>query len=225
MWDYATNLRGPSARAQSKAYSDVLKLQGIEFSTLISTHKNRLGYTDEFEFLEEDQKLEVYNSIIVESGRAKMPVLYRSRKSDIKKVGGIAATKSDIKKAAGNAAMAVSAGLMVWDIYTAEHKLEAALKNGVKKLSDEVASYLVRVSITSAVETVVAETEIATLLVSAAGFVVGTVVGLLFAAATGAILEAILGNGGKVPTNLDDLKFYAAKMPDGNAIAYEISHT
>ncbi|XP_056687973.1 uncharacterized protein [Spinacia oleracea] len=58
MWEYTTNMRSKTSRAQSKAYSDVLKLQGIEFPTLVDRHKNRLGYKDEFEFLEEDQKLE-----------------------------------------------------------------------------------------------------------------------------------------------------------------------
>lgn len=211
MWEYTTNLRSPSSRAQSKAYSDVLKLQGIEFPTLVNMHKNRLGYKDEFEFLEEEQKLEVYNSIIEESGRAKMPVVYRRTNSGIKKPGGVAA-------------MAVTAGIMAWDIFTAEHKLEAALNSGVSLLSGAV-SYAVQVSVTAAVGTVVANTQLATILVSAAGFVVGALVGILFAAGTGAILGVILGNGGKVPPNLDDLRFYSATMPNGMALAYEISHT
>ncbi|KNA15572.1 hypothetical protein SOVF_097140 [Spinacia oleracea] len=210
MWEYTTNMRSKTSRAQSKAYSDVLKLQGIEFPSLVDRHKNMLGYKDEFEFLEEDQKLEVYNSIIEESGRAKMPAIYRRSKTRATSAGGIAT-------------MAVTAGMMAWDIFTSEHKLETVLTTGVSLLSGAV-SYAVNVAVSSAVGSVVANTQLGILLVSSAGFVVGALVGILFAAATGAILAAILGTGGKVPQNLDNLKFYSATMPNGMALANEISH-
>ncbi|KNA11605.1 hypothetical protein SOVF_133630 [Spinacia oleracea] len=211
MWEYTINLRSGTSRAHSKAYSDTLKLEGIEFPNLVARHKNRLGYKEEFEFLEEDQKLEVYNSIIEESGRAKMPTIYkRNKQSRATSPGGIAT-------------MAVTAGIMAWDIFTAEHKLESALSAGVSLLSGAV-SYAVGVAVSSAVGTVVANTQLGILMVSMAGFVVGAVVGILFAAATGAILGAILGTGGKVPPNLDNLKFYSATMPNGMALANEISH-
>ncbi|WOG95427.1 hypothetical protein DCAR_0414746 [Daucus carota subsp. sativus] len=209
MWEYVTKLRSPSARAQSKAYSDVLRLQGIDFGTLVTTHKNKLGYKDAFEFLEEDQKLEVYNSIIEESGRAKMPVIFTRKDIPWYKPGGIAA-------------LAMTAGIMAWDIFTAEHKLESALNSAVSALSAAV-SYAVKVSVTSAVGSV--GVKAGTIVLSAAGFVVGALVGILFAAATGAILGVILGTGGKVPQNLDDLKFYSATMPNGMALANQISHS
>ncbi|XP_021749356.1 uncharacterized protein LOC110715085 [Chenopodium quinoa] len=210
MFEYVTNLRSGTSRAHSKAYSDALKLEGIEFPNLVSRHKNKLGYKDEFEFLEEDQKLEVYNSIIVESGRAKIPTMYKRSKPPGATAGGVAT-------------MAVTAGIMAWDIFTAEHKLESALNSAVSVLSGAV-SYAVNVAVSSAVGTVVANAQLGVLMVSMAGFVVGAVVGILFAAATGAILKLILGTGGKVPPNLDDLKFYSATMPNGMAIANEISH-
>ncbi|XP_017248551.2 uncharacterized protein LOC108219559 [Daucus carota subsp. sativus] len=212
MWEYATKLRSPEARAQSKAYSDVLKLEGVQFPSLVAAHKNKLGYTDEFEFLGDDQKLEVYNNIIEESGRAKMPVIYKIKGQPWYKTSG------------GIAVMAFTAGMMTWDIFTAEHKLESALNNGVSLLSAAV-SYAIEVSFTSAVGAVVAESEVGLLVVSAAGFVVGALVGILFAAATGAIIAAILSSGGSVPQNVEDLKFYSVTMPNGMALANEIAHT
>ncbi|KMT04529.1 hypothetical protein BVRB_8g181910 [Beta vulgaris subsp. vulgaris] len=208
MLEYANNIRSGTARAHSKAYSMGLKQEGIEFPNLVNRHKNRLGYKDEFEFLEEDQKLEVYNSIIRESGRANIPIATRDT------LGG---------KAGGIASLAMSASMMVWDIFSAEHKLESVVSTAVSVLAD-VGAFAVQVAVNAAVTTAVANLELGVFAVSVAGFVAGALTGVLFAVATGALLGLIFGTGGKVPPNLDGLKFYSATMPDGMALANELSH-
>ncbi|WJX46646.1 hypothetical protein P8452_33425 [Trifolium repens] len=205
MWEYTNKCKSGSARALSKAYSMVLKQEGIKFPDLVKKHKNQLGYEGEFESLEEAQKLEVYNSIIEESGRASIPKLE------------LASTGFGI------AVLVVSAGLMVWDIFTAEHKLEAVLTNSLTTLS-EIGAFAVQVAVEGAVTEAVADMELGVFVVSLAGFVVGTAAGLLFVAASGILVDLILGGGGNTAPSVEGLKFHTAKMPDGMALAFQIAH-
>lgn len=205
MWEYTNKCRSGSARAISKAYSLVLKQEGIKFPELVDRHKNKLGYKGEFNDLGEAEKLEVYNSIIEESGRAKIP-----------KIEVASAT-------VGVALLVLTAGFMVWDIFTAEHKIEAVLRNGLSTLS-EIGAFAVQVSVEAAVTTAVADMELGVFVVSLAGFVAGTIAGLLFVAVSGLLVDLIMGSGGNTVPNLDDLKFHSATMPDGMALAYEIAH-
>ncbi|OEL28307.1 hypothetical protein BAE44_0010675 [Dichanthelium oligosanthes] len=74
MWEYCYTQRSASARAHSRAYSQALKLEVVDFDELVRRYQLRLGYGSKgelFEDLEDTQKLEVYNSIIVESGRGR----------------------------------------------------------------------------------------------------------------------------------------------------------
>lgn len=103
MLEYLRKYRSPSARASSKMYSMVLKQEGVKFPDLVSKHQGELGFEGAFKDLTEAQKLEVYNSIIEESGRATGM-----------EVAGMAL---------GVAVLFLAAGIMVWDIFTAAHKL------------------------------------------------------------------------------------------------------
>ncbi|CAO2823554.1 unnamed protein product [Amaranthus hypochondriacus] len=210
MLEYANNFQSGSARAHSREYSMALKLEGIQFPNLVDRHKNRLGYKEEFEFLEDEQKLEVYNSIINESGRANLPKVYKRKANPGAQAGGIAV-------------LAMSASMMAWDIFTAEHKLEAVLNSAISVLAD-IGAFAVQVAVSSAVSTAVANVTTGVFLVSLAGFIAGAVAGILFAAAAGALIDLILGSGGKEAPNLDNLKFYTGTMPDGMALANELSH-
>ena len=87
-----------------------------------------------------------------------------------------------------------------------------------------IGAFAVQVAVGSAVSTAVANVATGVLLVSLAGFVAGAVAGILFAAAAGALIDLILGSGGKAAPNLDHLKFYTGTMPDGMALANELSH-
>lgn len=205
MWEYTNKCKSGSARALSKAYSMAIKQEGIKFPDLVKKHKNQLGYEGEFESLEEAQKLKVYNSIIDESGRASIPKLE------------LAST------ALGIAVLVVSAGLMVWDIFTAADKIEAVLTNSLSVLSD-IGAFAVQVAVEGAVTMALADVELGVFFVSLAGFVAGTVAGLLFVAVSGLLIDLILGGGGKTAPSVEELKFHTAKMPDGMALAFRIAH-
>lgn len=205
MFEHCNKLRSGSARAMSKAFSMMLKQEGIKFPDLVKRHKNKLGFEGEFEHLTDAQKLEVYNSIIEESGRAKMPV------------------KEMVSTAAGVAVLLATAGLMVWDIFTAEHTVEAVLRNSLNALA-EVGAFAVQVVVEGAVTEAVADLELGVFVVSMAGFVAGAVAGLLFVAVAGVLVDLIMGTGGNVAPPVTDLKFHTATMPDGMQLAYIISH-
>lgn len=206
MWEYCNKYRSASARATSKAFSLVLKQEGITFPDLVGRHKNKLGYGGAFEDLAEAQKLEVYNSIIEESGRAKIPKLE------------VAST------AFGVAVLLVNAGIMVWDIVTAEHKAEAVLRTTMTALS-AVGAFAVQVAVETAVAPIVVGLEVGGLLVvTIAGLVAGMVAGLIFTALSGLLIDLILGTGGAKPPPVTDLNFHTATMPDGMAFANEIAH-
>ncbi|KNA18381.1 hypothetical protein SOVF_071270 [Spinacia oleracea] len=206
MKEYAKKCQGSTARALSKAWSMVIKQEGIKFNELVERTKNKMGFEGEFESLEDAQKLQVYNSIIEESGRSAMPKL------EILK-GGV-----------GIAVLVVSAGLMVWDIFTAEHKVEALLNSSLTAFKD-IGAFAVQMAVDGAVMEALADAELGVLYVSMAAFVAGTVVGLVFAAVAGAVIDLILGSGGKtVPSSVDNLKYHTAKMPDGMALAFQIAH-
>jgi hypothetical protein len=168
-------------------------------------HKVKLGYEGGFEQLGDAQKLEVYNSIINESGRAKLPVM------------------DAVSSAAGVALLAVAASLMVWDIFTAEDKLEAIVHDSVSALAD-VGGFYVQVAVEAAVTEALADVELGVFLVSVAGFVAGTGAGLLFVLAAGALIDVIMGTGGAKAPPVTDLEFHTATMPDGMKLAYSIVH-
>ncbi|WJX46634.1 hypothetical protein P8452_33414 [Trifolium repens] len=205
MWEYTNKCKSGSSRALSKAYSMVLKQEGIKFPDLVKKHKNQLGYEGEFESLEEAQKLEVYNSIIGESGRASIPKL------ELASAG------------LGIAVLVVSAGLMVWDIFTVEHKIEAVLTKSFEAVS-EIGAFAVQVAVEGAVTEAMLNVELGVFFVSLAGFVAGTVAGLLFVAVSGLLIDLILGGGGKTAPSLEELKFHTTKMPDGVALAFQIAY-
>ncbi len=164
-----------------------------------------MGFEGEFEHLTDAQKLEVYNSIIEESGRAKMPV------------------KEMVSTAAGVAVLLATAGLMVWDIFTAEHTVEAVLRNSLNALA-EVGAFAVQVVVEGAVTEAVADLELGVFVVSMAGLVAGAVAGLLFVAVAGVLVDLIMGTGGNVAPPVTDLKFHTATMPYVMQLAYIISH-
>ncbi|XP_021751293.1 uncharacterized protein LOC110716949 [Chenopodium quinoa] len=202
----AENCRSGSARALSKIFSQSLKDTGTTFPEMLNDYKNRLGYTSiEFEELEDAQKILVYNSIITDSKRAVLPTL------------------ETLAGGAGVAVLLVCAGLMVWDIFTAEHQLEAVLTNALSAIS-EIGAFTVQVLVEAAVSEAVADLELGVFVVAVSGFVVGTASGLLFIAASGFLVDLIFESGGKKPPPVEGQHFYSTIMPDGMAIANQIAY-
>ncbi|CAL4985352.1 unnamed protein product [Urochloa decumbens] len=213
MWEYCHRFRSASARARSKAYSDVLKLQGIELPDLLKTHQVKLGYSrnKEFEDLDDAHKLDVYNSIIDESKRATIRLFSTaSRQSRIK--GKTVAHAVSV--------FIIAAGNMVYDIYTTEHNVEQVLRGSLNVLA-AVGAFAVEAVVTKAVTTALVRAGLGIFVTSLAGFVIGAIAGLIFVTVSGLIIDRIVRSP-RVPP-IADLKFHTAVMPDGMSLAIAIS--
>ncbi|KAH9623848.1 hypothetical protein KSS87_008740 [Heliosperma pusillum] len=219
MWEYGNTSRSTIARAQSQAFSQGLIMEDITMEELVTRTKNRLKYKPDFEDLEDHQKLEVYETVIKDSGRASLPTMYKRK---FRKPG-----LGDLMDIYGTGVELVQAGVLVYDIFTAEHFIEAALRETASLLAD-YAEYSVEMTVKAKVKHLVVKKVskvTAKLIASAAGFVAGAIAGYLFTLATGALLNAIFGSGAsRVPHEMEELKFHAGEMPDGMSIAFEISH-
>ncbi|XP_074308984.1 uncharacterized protein LOC141643646 [Silene latifolia] len=219
MWEYGNTSRSNIARAQSRAFSQALIMEGITMEELVNRTKNRLGYKTDFEDLEDGQKLEVYETLINDSGRATLPTMYKRK---FRKPG-----LGDLMDIYGIGVELVQAGVLVYDIFTAEHIIEAALREASSMLADYV-EYSVELLVNAKVKHLVVRKVskvTAKLIASLAGFVAGAIAGFLITLASGALLDAIFGSpGSRVPPDMEELKFHTGEMPDGMAIAFELSH-
>ncbi|CAN6362546.1 unnamed protein product [Urochloa humidicola] len=213
MWEYCHKFRSASARAHSKAYSDVLKLQGIELPDLLKSHQAKLGYgrNKEFEDLDDAQKLDVYNSIIDESKRASIRLFSSASRQSRLKAKTVAEAVSVFIMAVGN---------MVYDIYTTEHNVEQVLRGSLNVLA-AVGAFAVEAVVTKAVTTALVKAGLGVFVTSLAGFVVGAVAGLIFVAVSGRLIDLIVRSP-KVPP-ISELKFHTAVMPDGMSLAIAIA--
>ncbi|KAK9681861.1 hypothetical protein RND81_10G032600 [Saponaria officinalis] len=205
MWEYTTSCRSATSRAVSEAYSLVISQEGITFQELVDRHKNKLELEGDFADLDEFDKFRVYKSITEESGRVSLPLM-------------------DVASASlGIAVLVATAALIAFDIFESGFKLEAIVRNAFNVAAD-VGSFAVQLAVDSAM---VAEAEFegaAILVVAGASFLAGILAAVLFTAASGYIIDMIFGSGGKIELQTDELQFHKLEVPDGMAIAYEISH-
>ncbi|KAM7502491.1 hypothetical protein LguiB_001395 [Lonicera macranthoides] len=189
----------------SAAFSKWVKSNRLTFNQLLKRYKSELGFRGSFESLEEAQKIEVYDEIVRVSGRG-----------NIFKMG--------IKEVGATAFLLLAAGIMVWDIFTAEHKIETAFRDAAVTaasisggLLGDVVNAVVRVAIADAIEGATYYALAAGLLASFAGaFIIG--------AFAGAILDLIFSSGGTAPLSTQGLKCYVAPMPDCVVLARQISY-
>ncbi|XP_051222714.1 uncharacterized protein [Lolium perenne] len=214
MWEYCYSHRSAAARARSRDYSNVLRLEGVDLPELLRRQQVTLGpgYAGDFEDLKDSQKLEVYNSVIVASGRAKLPDQLVLSGRSARKGKTLAEAISVFIMAAGN---------MVYDVYTAEHNAEAILRGSLNVMA-AVGAFAVDVAVTGAVTKAVANAGAALFACSLAGFVVGAIAGLIFITVSGRLIDLIIGSPRKVPP-IRDLKFHTAVMPDGMTLANQIA--
>ncbi|KAF3449400.1 hypothetical protein FNV43_RR10128 [Rhamnella rubrinervis] len=108
---YSVKYRSPASRE----FSRMLRAQNIEFEDLVKTYQARLNYTSPFKDLQDIQKLEVYDEIMEVSGRGR----------------ALDDTIKNLKDKAGKAVLLFNAGMIAWDIYTADHVLLEVTKNAI----------------------------------------------------------------------------------------------
>jgi hypothetical protein len=126
----------------------------------------------------------------------------------------------------GVAVLVFTAGVMVWDIFTAEDKLEAAVRDSVNALT-AVVELVVGDLVTAAVEAgfVALNIEIASVAVTVIGAVAGFGIGVLIGMAAGALLDLIFSSGTSNVKITDGLTVCrVAPMPDGLPLARLVKH-
>ncbi|XP_051206155.1 uncharacterized protein [Lolium perenne] len=191
-------------------FSKYLKENKIKFEDLVQSNIAKLGFTGPFKKLDDIKKLQVYENIIAEAGQGKPVVTY-----SFEALGKV-----------GVALLVFTAAAMVWDIYTAEDKLQAAVRDSVNALTAVVALEVGGV-VNAAVEAgfVALDIEIASAVVTVIGAVAGFGVGVLIGIATSALLDTIFSSGTSKVKVTDGLTVCrVAPMPDGLQLARLVKH-
>ncbi|XP_047059229.1 uncharacterized protein LOC124665921 [Lolium rigidum] len=191
-------------------FSKLLKENKIKFEDLVQSNIAKLGFTGPFKKLDDIKKLQVYENIIAEAGQGKPVVTY-----SFEALGKV-----------GVALLVFTAAAMVWDIYTAEDKLQAAVRDSVNALTAVVALEVGGV-VNAAVDAgfVALDIEIASAVVTVIGAVAGFGVGVLIGIATSALLDTIFSSGTSKVKVTDGLTVCrVAPMPDGLQLARLVKH-
>uniref|UniRef100_A0A453GX86 Uncharacterized protein n=7 Tax=Triticinae TaxID=1648030 RepID=A0A453GX86_AEGTS len=152
----------------------------------------------------------VYDNIIAQAGQGKPVVTY---------------TFEALGKF-GVAVLVFTAGVMVWDIFTAEDKLEAVVRNSVTALTAAV-GLVVGDLAAAAVEAgfIALNIQIASAAVTVVGAVVGFGIGVVIGIAAGALLDLIFSSGTSQVKITDGLTVCrVAPMPDGLPLARLVKH-
>jgi len=126
----------------------------------------------------------------------------------------------------GVAFLVFTAAAMVWDIYTAEDKLQAAVRDSVDALTEVVGLEIGEV-VDAAIEAgfVALDIEIASAALTVIGAVAGFGVGALIGMAAGSLLDLIFSSGTSKVNITDGLKVCrVAPMPDGLQLARLVKH-
>ncbi|KAM7486123.1 hypothetical protein LguiA_002132 [Lonicera macranthoides] len=190
----------------STAFSNWVKSQGLTFAELVEKFQLELGYEGEFSDLEDTQKLEVYKKIITESGQEDIFQM----EMDITEVGGVAV-------------FLLTAGIMVWDIFTSAH-IETFARDTVQTFAN-ISGGLIGNVIADVAATIVADTILASeIFLTGVALLSGIGATFIIAEIAGLFLDMIFGSGGKKVFSTDNIKCYVAPLPDGAEIANQILH-
>ncbi|XP_038893086.1 uncharacterized protein LOC120081972 [Benincasa hispida] len=188
----------------SRNFSKWLKDSGTKFEDLVTRYQNKRGFTGLFKNLENEEKLLVYNDIIVASGRGSV----------------IADTISIVSGVAGILFLILATGIMVWDIFTAEHVLQTATKDVMVTVAT-VGGAMVGQVVGAALPTL-AGVEASSLFLMATA-IIGSIVGAFVVGAfVGWLVDHIFSSGGHYPPSTDSQTCYVAPLPDGESIARQI---
>lgn len=123
----------------------------------------------------------------------------------------------------GAAVVVITAGLMVWDIYSSDHKIQTATHDAVVSTAAMGGAILGDI-IGAAIATDLVGVEATSMFVAMAGFATGLLGAFILAGIAGGLIELIIGSGGAIDINTDDHKCYVAGMPDGVVLACQIAH-
>nr|XP_048317974.1 uncharacterized protein LOC107429187 [Ziziphus jujuba var. spinosa] len=210
-------LQGEELRRLAKLvhYQEVENVKNIHFKSEDERRKfkNKLKFEGPFKNLENAQKVQVYEEILEASGRGR----------------GLSIGFSKIVGAAGVAVLLLTAGIMVWDVYTSEHKFQTATHDAVVATALVGGSMLGNI-VGAALTTELVGAEAAVFgvsLVAVGGFVIGIAGAFILSLAAGWLIDKLFSTGElshvtKHTTQSEHC--YVAPMPDGKALAHQIAY-
>ncbi|KAK1296270.1 hypothetical protein QJS10_CPB15g02100 [Acorus calamus] len=117
----------------------------------------------------------------------------------------------------------LTAGTMVWEIFSSEHVLQTVTRDAVVAAtlaSDE----MLREVVGAAVSTILIGVEAAPLFVLLAGVVTSIVRAFFLGEFASWLIDLIFGSGGTAPLSTDGHQCYISPMPDGEVLARQIVH-
>ncbi|XP_057497263.1 uncharacterized protein LOC130781996 [Actinidia eriantha] len=190
----------------STTFSQTLKDSGIELHDLVQSHQARLGLEGPFEDLEPVQKAQVYNEIIISSGREAILV---DQIKTVSKYGGAAWT-------------VITVGFEVWDVFHSENKIEKSTYYAVKEVAQFGGAYLGGIVATAVATNVFELSPVYVTIAGIAGSIAGSfIVGAIVAALFGLIFSS---GGEKVPYDVTSGHVsYVQDLPDGAGLANRIA--
>ncbi|KAK1309935.1 hypothetical protein QJS10_CPA08g00130 [Acorus calamus] len=191
----------------SKDYSKWIKDTGLTFPDLVIRYQLELDYGGLFTDLLEKEKLEVYVKIIEASGRGKIVVEELSNAFEV----------------LGSAVQVLTAGMMVWEIFSSEHVLQTVTRDAVVEAAS-VGGEMLGEIVGAAISTILVGVEAAPLFVLLAGVVTSIVGAFFLGEFAGWLVDLIFGSGGTAPLSTDGHRCYVSSMPDGEVLARQIAH-
>lgn len=126
-------------------------------------------------------------------------------------------------KVAGIAMFLFNAGMIVWDIYSSEQKLQTATRHAVVALASAGGAMLgdiVGVALSSAL----LAAGVSTFFVVTVGILTGILGAFILGEFVGWLIDLIFSSGGNTPFSTDQHRCYVAVMPDGETLARQIAH-
>ncbi|GFP98648.1 hypothetical protein PHJA_002008700 [Phtheirospermum japonicum] len=197
------------------AFCRILKISQEHWHRLQRTgSKTKLGYKGRFEDLEEEQKLEVYASIIEASGR--LSVLSKDEGDIIKAKG-----RMKLLKYGSTALRIIDVGQIIWETFSSDHPITTATREALV-LAANIGGAAIGKLVGVAVATHLTGQAATTLFITAVGVATGFVGGFILGLAAGILFDLIIGSGGENPLPTDGLIVYVAPMPNGHELAKQI---
>lgn len=143
---------------------------------------------------------------------------------------GLSIGFAEVVGAAGVAALLVTAGIMIWDVYTSEHKLHTAARDAAVIVAVVGGAELGKI-VGAALATELVGTEVALFGVTAVAvgaILVGIAGAIVLSLVAGWLIDKLFTTGEESHvtnhTTQSQHCYVAPSLPDGKAIAYQIAH-
>ncbi|GAV90311.1 hypothetical protein CFOL_v3_33720 [Cephalotus follicularis] len=208
MWE----LNKKCMSSRSEAVATMFDQMGSKatMDTLIERAQQKLNLKGSFDDLSDEDKIRVYEKVMDISGEEKL----------------VSNAISKIMGAAGIAVLLFAAGMMVWDIYTSDHKIRTATHDAVVAAASFAGAWAGEfIGTVVASELVEAETFAAATIVAVAGLAFSFAGAVILGLFAGWLIDSILSSKpSNKPLSTDGLLCYVAPMPDGVALAHQIAN-